>query len=605
MKNINKKSDTSNILSDPFLTAVLTKRFEFIVKEMTHTLYNSARSAIINNARDFSCCITTGDGQLLEVGESIPIHTYGSHLQAQTISKYHDDVAEGDAFLHNDPYDGNSHAADQTVLVPVFLENEHFFTACVKAHQADIGGSIPTTYNAWAKDVYNEGAIIFPCVRLQKNYTMVKDIVRMGMRRIRVPEVWFGDLLGALGAARVAEKRLKALGEKYGVAVLRNIIMEWFDYSEYLMRRRISKLERKNFHGLGKHDPVENLLPEGVEIQCSVSVDPQKEQITVDLRNNPDNVPAGINMCEANIKSAVTQAIFTSIGSSDTLPRNSGSLRRINILLRKGCVVGIPEFPFSTSSATTNISCRVINMIMRSFTQLGTGYGSAEGGLGANLTTTVISGHDPRYDGAAFVNQIFLLGNGGPGREGADGWLTWCTPGVSGMMWYDSWEVDEYKYPVMFERLEVIPDSAAPGKYRGAPQMEFILKSRCEDLSIVITADGRIVGPKGALGGHDGRTGGSFVFDDKGMFHKTSNFYQGVLLTGQKMRGLSTGGGGYGSPLERDPDLVIEDVLNGYVTQQQAETVYGVIFSGDLKADTLTVNKLLTNTKRAQLSSVD
>ena len=96
--------ENQKILSDPFLTAILTKRFEFIVREMTHTLYNSARSAIINNARDFSCCLTTGQGELLEVGESIPIHTYGSHYQAQTIYKHHDDVAEGDAYLHNSPY---------------------------------------------------------------------------------------------------------------------------------------------------------------------------------------------------------------------------------------------------------------------------------------------------------------------------------------------------------------------------------------------------------------------------------------------------------------------------------------------------------------------
>ena len=116
------------------------------------------------------------------------------------------------------------------------------------------------------------------------------------------------------------------------------------------------------------------------------------------------------------------------------------------------------------------------------------------------------------------------------------------------MMWYDSWEIDEYKYPLIFEKLEILPDSAAPGKYRGAPQVEFILRSRCDNLSIVITADGRIVGPKGAIGGHDGRTGGSFVYDDNGLLQKTTNFYQGVQARGKKMRGLSTGGGGYGPP---------------------------------------------------------
>lgn len=591
-----------SILSDPFMTAILTKRFESIVNEMTHTLYNSARSAIINNARDFSCCITTGDGELLEVGESVPIHTYASHLQAQTIHKHHNDVAEGDAFLHNDPYDGNSHAADQTVLVPIFVEGEHLFTACVKAHQADIGNSVPTTYHAWATDVYSEGAVIFPCVRLQRDYEMIDDIVRIGMRRIRVPEVWYGDLLAALGTARIAERRLQALGEKYGVETIRNLISEWFDYSEFLMQKQISKLEARTIRGETKHDPIEGLLPDGVELNCTITLDPIAEEVTVDLRDNPDNVPAGINLCEANARSAAAQAVFTSIGTN-TVPRNSGSLRCLNVLLREGCVAGIPKFPYSTSMATTNISCRTINMIMRAFTQLGEGYGTAEGGLGSNLSTVVISGHDPRYDDDAFVNQLFVLGNGGPGREGSDGWVTWCTPGVSGMMWYDSWEIDEYKYPVIFEKLAMQPDTAAAGRFRGAPQMEFVIRSRCSDLSSVIASDGRVNGPKGARGGEDGPTGGIFHLETDGTLERASNFFRGTLAVGQRMRGLSTGGGGYGDPLEREPELVRTDVAEGIVSLEAAESLYGVVFDRAIDNEHLAVAEKATREKRSHLIS--
>jgi N-methylhydantoinase B len=589
------------ILRDPFLAAILTKRFESIVREMTHTLYNSARSAIINNARDFSCCITTGEGELLEVGESIPIHTYASHLQAQTIHKHHDDVAEGDAYLHNDPYDGNSHAADQTVLVPVFVEGVHLFTACAKAHQADIGNSVPTTYNAWATDIYNEGAIIFPCVRLQRNFKMNDDIIRMGKRRIRVPEVWYGDLLAALGSARVAERRLKDLGEKYGLETLRKVIAEWFDYSEFLMRRKISELKPARLHGTGKHDPIEGLVPDGVELQVDIEIDPAQREITVDLRDNPDNVPAGINMCEANIRSAVSQAVFSSIDSG-SIPRNSGSLRCLNILLRKGCVAGIPEFPYSTSNATTNISCRTINMIMRAFTGLGDGVGAAEGGLGTNLSTVNVSGHDPRYNGAAFANQLFILSNGGPGREGSDGWVTWGTPGISGMMWYDSWEIDEFKYPVILEKLEAQIDTAACGRFRSAPQIEFVIRSRSDDLTCVMTADGRINGPKGARGGADGRTGACFNLAEDGTSEPVSHFFKGILKSGERMRGLSSVGGGYGDPLMRAPEQVKEDVLEGYLSRRAAETIYGVMFDGELQDETLTVSSTATEKMRASLS---
>ena len=170
------------------LTAVIANRMDGIVREISNTLLKAARSGVINSARDFSCSIVTSQHELLSAAEGLPVHIFGSHLQCRNMAEVHPDFSEGDAFLHNDPYSGNTHAADHTTLVPVFFEGEHMFTVCVKAHQADIGNSIPTTYFAAAKDVYEEGALIFPCVRIQKNYETVDDIVRMCLLRIRVPE---------------------------------------------------------------------------------------------------------------------------------------------------------------------------------------------------------------------------------------------------------------------------------------------------------------------------------------------------------------------------------------------------------------------------------
>ena len=169
---------------DPVLLSVLSNRLDGIVREMSNTLLKAARSAVIAVARDFSCAICTADNQLLATAEGLPVHIFGSHLQTRAMTELHDDLAAGDAFLHNDPYLGNTHPADHAVLVPVFIDGEHFFTACAKGHQADIGNSIPTTYHAAAKDVYEEGSLIFPCVRVQRGYEMVDDVIRMCRRRI-------------------------------------------------------------------------------------------------------------------------------------------------------------------------------------------------------------------------------------------------------------------------------------------------------------------------------------------------------------------------------------------------------------------------------------
>ncbi len=165
---------------DPVVMTVIANRLDGIVREMTNTLLRAARSAVISSARDFSCCILTGDNQLLASAEGLPVHIFGAHLQGENMSRYHaGDIREGDAYLDNDPYGGNTHPADHTFLVPVFIDGEHLFTTVAKCHMADIGNSIPSSYFAKALDVYEEGALVFPGVRIQRNYKNEPDVIRM------------------------------------------------------------------------------------------------------------------------------------------------------------------------------------------------------------------------------------------------------------------------------------------------------------------------------------------------------------------------------------------------------------------------------------------
>ena len=177
-----------------------------VCREMTNTMLLTARSSVLGVARDFSVSIVTSEDEVLAAAEGFPIHVWGSNLQTDCMRRNHPDFREGDAYLHNDPYDGNSHAADHTFLVPVFFEGEHFFTTAVKAHQADTGNSLPTTYMAQAADVYQEGSLIFPAVKVQENYKNIDDIIRMCRRRIRIPDQWYGDYLASIGAARIGER---------------------------------------------------------------------------------------------------------------------------------------------------------------------------------------------------------------------------------------------------------------------------------------------------------------------------------------------------------------------------------------------------------------
>ena len=199
--------------TSPLALALLSNRLEGIARAMMNTLLRTARSAILNTARDFSCCILTAGDEMLAMAESLPIHVMsGPDLIARYMKETHPQLRRGDAFLHNSPYHGNSHAADWCVVVPVIDDDgRHRYTVVAKAHLADCGNSVPSTYVADAADVYNEGALIFPCVKVQEAYATREDVLRMARVRIRVPELWYGDFLALLGAARIGERRLLEL----------------------------------------------------------------------------------------------------------------------------------------------------------------------------------------------------------------------------------------------------------------------------------------------------------------------------------------------------------------------------------------------------------
>ncbi|MEC9369309.1 MAG: hydantoinase B/oxoprolinase family protein [Pseudomonadota bacterium] len=582
---------------DPVLMAVMANRLDGIVREMSNTLLRAGRSAVISSARDFSCSIVTADNQLLSSAEGLPGHIFGTQMMTRAMCDLHDDLAEGDAFLHNDPYMGNTHPADHGFLVPVFFEGEHMFTVCSKAHQADIGNSIPTTYFVRAKDVYEEGSLIFPCVRIQRGYETIQDIVRMCRARIRVPEQWYGDFLAGVGSARIGERKLKEFCEKYGKDLVKRFIASWFDYSERCMIHEIRKLPKSRLRNTGAHDPFDPVLPEGLPMSITIDIDPQKGQIDVDLTENSDCVPCGLNLSEASAMSGVLNGIFNCLQPG--IPHNSGSFRPVTVKFRENCAIGGPKFPHSCSVSTTNVADRLVNMTQSAFAELGEGYGVAEGGCGLGVGMAVISGHDPRRD-RRYVNRLMATTNGGPASPDADGWVSFAIPVIAGLMYRDSVEVDEFKYPIHIKTMRLVPGSGGAGRLRGSPNQEVIYGPRFEELTAVIPCDGQVFPAKGILGGHDGTLGESWKIDSKGERTKLPNITTVTIRPGEWLHGLDTSGGGYGDPSERDPEQVLRDVEELWETPERARVVYGVVLTGNADRG-YAVDVAATDKRRAKL----
>lgn len=582
--------------NDAVLMAVLANRMDGIVREMTNTLLRTARSSVINSARDFSCAMCTAEGELFACAEGLPVHIFGVHKQAEAMVRMHPDLREGDAFLDNDPYVGNSHPADHCTLVPIFLDGEHMFTATVKAHQADIGNSAPTTYYSSAVDVYQEGALIFPVVQVQRDYRMIDDIVRMCRRRIRVPGQWYGDFLASIGAGRIAERRLKELSDKYGKDTLKQFKEYWLDYSEARMAKAIAALPKARLAHTGHHDPFEPFLPDGVPLKVEIDIRPEEGRIEVDLRDNLPNLDCGLNLTEATTMACVFAGIYNALPSG--VPKNSGSFRRVDTLLADGCVVGRPKFPHSCSVATTNVADRLVNMVSSAFSQL-EGYGISEGATGVGVGYAVLSGKDHRYDDAAFVNQLVVSANGGPASPCADGWTTYGLPVVSGLMYRDSIEIDELKMPIIYSHMRLRGGTGGAGRHRGGLSCDLAYGPTELPVTAIYQQDSQVYAPKGVCGGQDGQTAAAWHVLADGTEVKLPNSMQVELKKDEFLRGFDSSGGGYGDPRQRDPALVLDDVLEGWETLQRATEVYGVAFTGSIEDETLAVDTDATAALRA------
>lgn len=568
-------STISQTTLDGAQLAIFANRFEGISSKMGNTLLRTGRSGVLNRAKDFSCCILTARHELLAVAESLPIHVLsGPDIMARSMVEFHPQLRRGDAFLHNSPYHGCSHPADHTIIMPVIDDDGvHRFTVLAKAHQADIGNSIPTTYHGTARDVYEEGALIFPAVQVLKDYRTIDDIVRMCALRIRVPEQWHGDFLAMLGAALIGEREILALGKEAGWDMLEAFARQWFDYSEKRMIDAIRAVPTGTGTAQSTHDAIPGTPPQGITITSTVTVDTDAAIIEVDLRDNPDQMACGLNVSESCTRTAAYIGIFNSI--DHTVPKNAGAMRRIRLHLKDGGVVGIPRHPISCSASTTNLADRVTSATQRAMAELGEGFGMGEVGCFCPPSCSVVSGKDPRT-GKAYVNQLYLGHTAGAGAPHQDAWLTMLHVGNGGMCFIDSVELDEIYTPIHVRTRRLIPDSEGAGRYRGAPGIEVEFGPVDCDMEACFVADGNVHVPQGARAGLASAPSDQLLRRTDGSTEKLAQSSLLRVARGETLVSIAQGGGGYGDPKTRDPERVRHDVRERLISRARAAEIYRV-----------------------------
>jgi N-methylhydantoinase B len=548
---------------DRITVSVIQHRLEAIVQEMGEAMLRTAYSQILNSSRDFSTAMFDGQGRLAAQAEHVPIHVGALPWAVQSVAEYFAGrIRPGDLFLLNDPYHGNNHLPDLTVLLPVFAEGRLVFWSINRAHQHDIGGATHGTYNPGATEIWQEGVRI-PPLKLYDAGALRDDVLETVALNVRHPRDFKGDLNAMIGSTRVGERRTLRLIEEYGLPTVLEAVSEILDGSERQARACIRQWKDGVFHGEAVLDDDGH----GIEdIAIRATVTKKGDSLVVDLTRSHDQVIGFVNSSYPNTISAVHMALAYLI--DPRTPKNEGTFRPVTVKARQGSVVW-PYPPAPVTLATNHCAQEIAEAVIKALAK-----SCPERVLAgwSRRFRIAISGVNPRTK-RPFIWHLFHARGGGGACAIGDGWETAGEGQAAGGIKFGSVEVAETRFPLFFERHEFRPDSPGDGRYRGGVGSLLTLKVETTEEGRANTAGDGVRYPSyGILGGKDGLPHRyRMVARGRTRFLKTKEVGVSVL-PGTVFLVESAGGGGYGDPRRRDPAARKRDLENGLVTRKNGRT---------------------------------
>jgi N-methylhydantoinase B len=555
---------------DPVTFEVLKNAFSTIVDQMAEQILRTCHSFVIYS-RDFSNALCDPEGNTIMQGsQDIAVHVGTLHLTARAVvDAFGDGMRPGDVYAVNDPYLGGTHFNDVRIVRPIFHEGELICLAESNGHWADMGGSVPGSFDVSAKDHFGEGVRV-PPVRIFDEGTYRADIVRLITSNTRAPEDAEGDCLAQVESTAVAEREILRLVGKYGRDTVVAAMAESQDYVERLTRKRLSELpdgtwETEDYIDF---DPAEG---EGlVPIRVKMTID--GDTVAYDLSGSHAAVATFLNSGFGASFSGVvagTKTFFPDI------PLNSGFYRALDVDLGpEGSCVNA-AWPTAVTGFCAGPYEKIMNAIFELWSQV-----IPERAMAAafNLEYLLVGGTDTRGDGESIFMWYDWMAGGWGGRNGKDG--SNATSPVFGVgLAVQPLEGQERLSPVVTSGHAILADTGGPGKWRGGcgvekggrlTDMRGSVMSYCCDRARSITW--------GIEGGLPSFPHGVWLNRGTGDERFLGAVFSNVpVKPGDAFTRPSAGGGGFGDPLERDPEAVVEDVADGYVSVARAERDYGVV----------------------------
>jgi len=533
--------------SDAIELEIFKSIFHSIAEEMGAALRRTAFSPNIKERRDYSCAVFDREGQVIAMGDHMPVHL-GSMPLSVAAAIESGPMHDGDVVIVNDPFRGGTHLPDITLVAPVFVNaakaaprakrGPDFYVAS-RAHHADVGGAYPGSMGL-CREIYQEGVRI-PPIKLLRAGSTNTEILALLLTNVRTPDEREGDLGAQIAACHTGAERLREISIRYGLARCTEAAAQLQRYSEELMRAFLQQVPPGEYSA---EDFLDNdgIADAPIKINVKITVHTSKpgasrsHLVTVDFTGSDPQVQGSINAVAAITYSACFY-VFRCLLTED-VPAAAGLMRPIQVIAPEGTIVNARP-PAAVAGGNVETSQRIVDVLLRALSQaVPDGIPAAASGTMNNLT---IGGIDPRT-GEPFTYYETIAGGMGarPSKPGVSGIHTHMTNSLNTPA-----EALEYAYALRVRSYSLRTGSGGKGKFNGGDGIVREIEVLC-DCDVTLLADRRKRGPWGLASGADGSPGKAFITRQDGHQEEMPGKFSTRLRKGERIKIETPGGGGWG-----------------------------------------------------------
>jgi N-methylhydantoinase B len=582
---------------DQVTAEIIRGAMETICFEMATYVSRTATTPILNQSNERNATILDAKGRLAALSVGIPQFMLTSTLPVRFAldffgaSEFH----EGDVFVGNDPYHGGGHLPDYNVFAPVFADDpaapggrRMVLISSIQCHHGDTGGAVPGGYNVTASDVWGEG-VRWPAVKVIDRGVERRDVLYAMQANNRIPS-YIGDLRAQIGAAQLAAIRLEDLINRYGAATVEESVDSMIDYAAKRFREEVTAWPDGVYEADAyvDHDPLGN-----PDIHLHVKITVDGEKLTIDYSGSDMRQEIQAWSTYGNTRGYTVGQIASMMDPE--IPKNEGFFDQIKLVVPEGCVLN-PASDRPVSAGTHHPGADVGEVIAVAMQHV-----LPDKAVPQTYKTgipTIIVGVDPTT-GQKFTDHSAEVYAGW--CNAAKGMDAWGAQNASfGNLWKATAEINESLYPHVQWSRDYRTDSGGPGQWRGLCGSHYEKEVRV-DAKVYTYVVGMKYPMPGICGGEPGTPNRMVIrygSDDPFVVKHTADWVP--ISAGERVMYDYGGGGGWGDPLARDPQAVLDDVLDEYVSVEGAARDYGVALTGSLADLTLAINEEATTRLRAE-----